>query len=175
MNDEFDNFRDVIDGMKVDRKRNAFKISQLKIEHFYWNLEDIDVGVPITTSIELTCKYNFEKDRLEWKKTISHTYLILEEDKEYTTDSYDEEIDKPDELLEEIQKYDLRDLKNNYFTEEEPEEFSHWELTYNNYFKIVGTYDEEISEFEKISELLNFKKVIAQEVEKVQKKFRNIK
>ena len=74
MNDEFDNFRDVIDGMKVDRKRNAFKISQLKIEHFYWNLEDIDVGVPITTSIELTCKYNFEKDRLERKKTISHTY-----------------------------------------------------------------------------------------------------
>lgn len=174
MNDEFNNFSNVTDNIKIDRKRNTFTINQLKIEHFHWDLGDIDVGVPVSTSIELTCKYNFEKDKLEWKKTISHTYLNLEKDKEYATDSYDEEIDKSDELLEEIQKWDLRDLKNNYFTEEDSEEFPHWELTYNNYFKIVGTYDQEIPEFEKISELLNFKKVIAQEVEKVQKKFKDI-
>lgn len=174
MNNEFDDFSNAIDNINVDRKKNTFEINQLKIEHFHWNSGDIDVGMPITTSVEMTCNYNFEKEKLEWKKIISHTYLSLENGKEYTTDTYDEEIDNPDELIEKIQNYDLRDLKNNYFTEENPERFSHWELTYNNYFKIVGTYDQEISKFKKISELLDFKKIIDEEVKKVQEKLDNM-
>lgn len=174
MNNEFDDFSNAIDNINVDRKKNTFEINQLKIEHCHWNSGDIDVGMPITTSVEMTCNYNFEKEKLEWKKIISHTYLSLENGKEYTTDTYDEEIDNPDELIEKIQNYDLRDLKNNYFTEENPERFSHWELTYNNYFKIVGTYDQEISKFKKISELLDFKKIIDEEVKKVQEKLENM-
>ena len=40
----------------------------------------------------------------------------------------------------------------------------------NNYFKIVGTYDQNIEEFEKISDILNFKKIIADEDKKIQDK-----
>ena len=40
----------------------------------------------------------------------------------------------------------------------------------HNYFKIVGTYDQNIEEFEKISDILNFKKIIADEDKKIQDK-----
>jgi len=168
---EFDDFSNVIDNVSVERKKNIFKINQLKLGHFHWNFGELDVGMPITTSIELTCNYSFEKEKLEWKKIISHTYLSLKKDKKYTTDKYEEEIDNPDESLKKIENYDLRELKNNYFTEENPERFTHWELTYNHYFKIVGTYDQSIFEFEKISELLQFKMIINQEIRKIQAKF----
>lgn len=168
---EFDDFSNVIDNVSVERKKNIFKINQLKLEHFHWNFGELDVGMPITTSIELTCNYSFEKEKLEWKKIISHTYLSLKKDKKYTTDKYEEEIDNPDESLKKIENYDLRELKNNYFTEENPERFTHRELTYNHYFKIVGTYDQSIFEFEKISELLQFKMIINQEIRKIQAKF----
>lgn len=168
---ELDDFSNVIDNASVERKKNIFKINQLKLEHFHWNFGELDVGMPITTSIELTCNYSFEKEKLEWKKIISHTYLSLKKDKKYTTDKYEEEIGNPDELLKKIENYDLRELKNNYFTEENPERFTHWELTYNHYFKIVGTYDQSIFEFEKISELLQFKMIINQEIRKIQAKF----
>lgn len=170
MNNEFDDFSNAIDNIKVDRKKSAFEISQLKIEHFHWNSGDIDVGMPITTSIELACNYNFKKEKLEWKKIVSHTYLSLKNYKDSTTDTYEEEIANPDGLIKKLENYDLRELKNNYFTEENPERFTHWELTYNHYFKIVGTYDQIVSEFEKISDILNFKKIIDDENKKIQNK-----
>ena len=91
---------------------------------------------------------------------------------EYTTDTYDQNIENPNQLIEKLEKYDLRDLKNNYFTEDNPDRFTHWELTYNHYFKIVGTYDQNVAEFEKISDILNFKEIISAENRKVQNKLR---
>lgn len=170
MNNEFDDFSNAIDNIQVDRKKNTFEINQLKIEHFHWNSGDIDVGMPITTSIELISNYNFEKEKLDWKKIVSHTYLSLENDREQTIDTYEEELENSYDLTKNLESCDLRDLKNNYFTEENPERFTHWELTYNNYFKIVGTYDQNIEEFEKISDILNFKKIIADEDKKIQDK-----
>ena len=170
MNDVFDDFSNVIDNINIDRTRPAFEINQLKLEHFHWNSGDIDVGMPVTTSIELISNYNFEKEKLNWKKIISHTYLSLENDSEQTTDTYEEELKNFDDLIKNLENFDLRDLKNNYFTEENPESFSHWELTYNNYFKVVGTYDQNVAEFENISEILNFKKIIADENKKIQDK-----
>ena len=172
MNNEFDDFGNAIDNIEVDRKRNLFKINQLKIEHFHLNSGDIDAGMPISTSVELNCIYNFEKEKLEWIKTISHTYSSLNSSLEYTTDTYDQNIENPNQLIEKLEKYDLRDLKNNYFTEDNPDRFTHWELTYNHYFKIVGTYDQNVTEFEKISDILNFKEIISAENRKVQNKLR---
>ena len=175
MNNESDDFSSVIENVKVERKRNPFEINQLKIEHFYWDYDNIDVGAPVSTSVELICNYNYEEEILEWNKIISHTYLSIDNDSNYTTDTYQEKIENPDKLIKKIEKYDLRDLKNNYFTEEEPERFTHWELTYNNYFKIVGTYDQDIKEFKEISKLLNFKGIIKEEVNKIQEKLKNNK
>ena len=68
MNNEFDDFNNAIDNIKVDRTKPMFKINQLKLEHFHWNSGDIDVGMPLTTSIELISNYNFEKENV----SVSH-------------------------------------------------------------------------------------------------------
>lgn len=170
MDNDIDDYSKAIENVTIERERKPFEINQLKLEHFHWNSGDIYIGMPITTSLELTCKYNYEEDKLEWKKTISHTYLSIEPGEEYTTDSYEEKLDNSAELIKEIQNYDLRDLKNNYYTEEDTEKFTHWELTYNNYFKITGTYDQVITEFKIISELLQFKTIIEKEVNKIKVK-----
>ena len=44
MNNEFDDFSHVIDDIKIARKKGKFKIKQLKIEHFHWNSDDIEIG-----------------------------------------------------------------------------------------------------------------------------------
>lgn len=152
--------------VEVQREKTSFKLTQFKIDHYYWNSGDIDVGTPVNTSIELVSKYNIDTDKTEWKKIISHTYRSFEDETQYNTDTYEENIN--DEIIEEIEKYDLRDLKNNYFTEENPERFTHWEITYNNRFKIVGTYDQEIEELINIKRILEFKKIIEEENKKIQ-------
>lgn len=175
MNNEFDNFSNAIDNISVERKKTKFKLIQLKLEHYHWNSGDIDVGIPVSTSIELTCEYNFEKEKLEWKKNISHTYLSLDNYNENTTDIHTQKIDNPDILIKEIEKYDLRNLKNNYYTDEKPNRFTHWELTYNNCFKVVGTYDQVVEEVTKISDILDFRKIIKEETKKVQDRIENQK
>lgn len=170
MNRDFDDFSDAIKNVDVNRKKKEFKLNQLKLEHHHWSSGDIDIGMPITTSIELSCKYDFELEKIEWYKTIKHTYISLEDYKKYSKDEYTEKIDNPDMLTRELEKYDLREYKNNYFTETNPENFSHWELSYNYYFKISGTYDQEIEVFTKISSLLDFKKIISEELKKIQNK-----
>ncbi len=172
MDNTFDDFDGAIDDINVERKKNKFELVQLKLEHYYFNSGDIDAGMPLSTSIELSCNYNFEKAKLEWTKIVSHTYLSLNNPHENVTDTYTEEVSNIEQLIREIEKYDLRDLKNNYFTEENPDSFTHWELTYNHYFKIVGTYDQEIEEFSKIGHLLEFRKIIEDETKKVQDKIR---
>ena len=102
------------------------------------------------------CVSNEILEEYEWKKIISHTYYNLESDKN-DTDIHTEIINNSEELLSEIEKYDLRNLKNNYFTEKPPEKFSRWELTYNYHFK-------SIPEFERIRKLLDFEKIIDEEV-----------
>lgn len=173
MDNDYDDFSNVVDDIKVEREKNKFELIQLKLEHYHWNSGDIDVGMPVRTSVELTCEYNMEKEKLEWNKTIAHTYVSLDNYKETTTDSYTKKIDNPDTLIKALETFDLRNLKNNYFTDKNPNRFTHWELIYNNYFKIVGTYDQEIEEFTKISDILEFRKVIEEETKKVREKLEN--
>ena len=94
--------------------------------------------------------------------------MSLEESYKDSTDTYEEKIDG--NIIKELEIYDLRNLKNNYFTDKNPERFTHWEVEYNYYFKIVGTYDQEPEEIKKISEILNFKQIIEEETNKIKKK-----
>ncbi len=166
-----DNFEDVItENLKIERNNIPFKLTQLKLTNYYWNSGDIDVGMPVSTSIELNCKYNFEKDMLDWYKKVSHTYLSFENCHEEITDSYTEELTNANDLISKLEENDLRELKNNYFTDENPDRFTHWEITYNTYFKIVGTYDQELEVFKKYNELLNFKDIMEAEIKKVDEK-----
>ena len=159
MEDEWENI-----DVEVKIERKEFRLTQFKIDHYYWNSGDIDVGMPVNTSIELVSRYNIDTDKLDWKKIISHTYRSMEDENEYITDTYEENLN--DEIIKEIEKYDLRDLKNNYFTEANPERFTHWEITYNYRFKIVGTYDQETEEVTNIKRILELKKIIDEKTKK---------
>lgn len=168
MNDNFENI--INENIKIERNNIPFKITQLKLTHYYWNSGDIDVGMPISTSIELTSKYNFETDTLEWNKIITHIYISLEDCYKTITDSYRVRLFNSNEIISRLEKNDLRNFNNNYFTDENPDRFTHWEITYNTYFKIVGTYDQELEVFKKFSELLNFKEIMETEIKKVDEK-----
>ena len=162
MNTEND-WKEAIKNIKVERERKEFKLAQLKLEHFYFNSGDIDDGMPVSTSIELVNKYNFEEKKEKWQKTISHTYINLGNESNEETNTYEEVLEN-EEIIKELEKYDLRDLNNNYFTEEAPEKYSYWTLSYNYKFKIVGTYDQEIDEFKNIKNILGFEEIIKEKI-----------
>lgn len=174
MNEIFDDFSDVLNNISIEREKTKFEITHLKLKHYYWNEEERNINMPISTSIELTCRYDFENNKLIWKKTISYTYQNLNNCYENQTNSYTEELYDSDKIINEIEKYDLRELKNNYFTDKEPNNFTYWELTYNNYFKIVGTYDQEIEAFKEISNILNFKKIIKEVPKKIEDELKQL-
>ena len=156
-----------------DTNNDPFTVYHIKIEHFYFSSGDIDHGGPIATSVEISQNFNFQTFQAEWTKIVAHTYYDLENGTKHATDTYTEKIENADALIAEIQKNDLRNLKNNYFTDMPPHNYSHWELSYNYYFKIAGTYDQEIPEFKRISEILNFEAIMKQEQEKIKEKINN--
>lgn len=154
----------------IEIERKKFKLNQIKLEHFYFYSGEMEAGMPLSTSIELKYVYNYNTQSIEWKKIVVHNYANLEDSLSKSNSSYEEVINDGDKLISNMENYDLRELKNNYFNDDEPERFTHWELTYNNNFKIVGTYDNEILEFVKLSEILNFKKIMNEENDKVKDK-----
>lgn len=166
-----DDFMELLDEqVKEQIDITPFEINNIKLTHFYFNSGDLDVGSPLETSLELNCKYNFESEKLEWTKTITHIYYNLDDEYKKEADSFLTELNDCDSLISELNKIDLRQLKNNYFTDEDPERFTHWEISYNYYFKIAGTYDRELAEVKKISELLDFKQMIKEKYKKINNK-----
>ena len=155
-------FLDVIKNTKVERKTTPFKINQLKIEHFYYNDGDLDIAMPISTSVEI------KKEDEVWKKIVIHNYLNPKNHREIINNSYKIVLDNYESIISSIEKIDLRDLNNNYFTEEFPEKNSYWELSYNKLFRIVGTQDQITKEYYEISELLDFDKIMKEELKKVE-------
>ena len=151
---------------------NEFELKQLKLTFHHFSSGDLYKGMPLATSVELKNEYNFEKREEYWVKVVSHTYVSLEESHKDSTDTYEEKIDG--NIIKELETYDLRNLKNNYFTDRNPERFTHWEIEYNYYFKIVGTYDQELEEIKKISEILNFKQIIEEETNKIKEKVKKL-
>ena len=139
----------------------SFEIKQIKIEHFYWNSNEVGPGVPVSTSIEL-----FINELNTWKKRTTHNYHSIYDTVTIASNKQIEDLNELN-IIDEIKKYDLTSLKNNYFTDKQPENLSHWELTYNYLFKIVGTYDQEIDILKKISELLKLNDIMDEEQLKV--------
>lgn len=142
--------------------REPFKLSQLKYTKHHWMSGEIVNGCPITTSIEIKPEMLGNK----WKVSIIHKYML--------EDNYEEKIinkqyDLPDEkaILEILEKEDLRDLKNNYFSDDKIQRYSHWELEYNYYFKISGTFDNEPDEVKKVVSVLNCENIINDALKKV--------
>ena len=62
---------------------------------------------------------------------------MLEDTHEEKVISKQYDLQNEKAILEILGKEDLRDLKNNYFSDDKVQKYSHWELEYNYYFKIL--------------------------------------
>lgn len=143
-------------------KREPFKLSQLKYTKYHWMSGEIVDGCPVTTSIEI--KQEMLGDI--WKVNITHKYMMEDH---YEEKSINKQYDLPSQaaILEILENNDLRDLKNNYFSNDKIQRYSHWELEYNNYFKISGTFDNVPNQIKKIISVLNCENIINEALEKV--------
>ena len=142
--------------------REVFKLSQLKYTKHHWMSGEIVNGCPITTSIEIKPEMLGNK----WKVNIIHKYMLENNHEEKIINK---QYDLPNEkiILEILEKEDLRNLKNNFFSDDKIQKYSHWELEYNYYFKISGTFDREPKEVKKIVNILNCENIINEALAKV--------
>ena len=125
--------KDTFNNKKENSKWNC---TQIKLEHQHSFTGFIYPGAPISTSLEIAIRFNPETQKEEWIKTVSHTYISLENSDETTTDTHQEKLENPNDLIQKLETYDLPNLKSNYFIGEGKYRFSRWELTYNENFKI---------------------------------------
>lgn len=130
---------------------------RVKILHKYWFSGEIGKG-PLQVSIELISKYDLEKNKNIGEKRITCIYNISDERLDKKELSKIETIENVDEIMGKVAALNLKELKNNYFTDKNPERFTYWEIEYD-LFKIVGTYDNEINEFKELSSLLELEDI----------------
>lgn len=130
--------------VNVSSNRKPFKLSQLKYAEHYWLSGEIVNGCPITTSIEIKPEMLSNK----WEVNIVHKYM-LEDSQEEKVINKQYDLPNEDVILKILEKNYLRDLKNNYFSDDKIQKYSHWELEYNYYFKIYDTFNREPEEVKK--------------------------
>lgn len=150
--------------------REPFKLSQLKYTKHHWMSGEIVNGCPITTSIEIKPEMLGNK----WKVNIIHKYM-LEDNHEEKAINKQYDLPSQETILEILENNDLRDLKNNYFSDDKIQRYSHWELEYNYYFKISGTFDNEPDEVKKVVSVLNFENIINEALSKVDEEIKPIR
>lgn len=148
--------------INTSSNREPFKLFQLKYTKHHWMSGEIVNGCPITTSIEIKPEMLSDK----WKVKIIHKYM-LEDTHEEKVISKQYDLQNEKAILEILGKEDLRDLKNNYFSDDKVQKYSHWELEYNYYFKISGTFDQVPEEVKKVISVLNCENIINESLKKV--------
>lgn len=150
--------------------REPFKLSQLKYTNHHWMSGEIVDGCPITTSIEIKPEMLDNK----WRVNIIHKYM-LEDGHEEKAINKQYDLPSQETILEILENNDLRDLKNNYFSDDKIQRYSHWELEYNYYFKISGTFDNEPDEVKKVISVLNCENIINEALSKVDEEIKPIR
>ena len=161
--------------MELINNNTNFKLTNLKFTKYHFMSGEVYNGCPIKTSIEIKFdNYNLSTNKEITTKCIEHTYM-LEHNFEKQTNFQQYELENSENIIKSLEQIDFKNLKNNYFSNDSFHRHSHWELEYNNYFKIVGTFDNEIDEIKKIKRILDFEQIERQELEKVEEKIKNTK
>lgn len=146
------------------KEKETFKLNMIKLSHHHYFKDDAYDGMPIITSVQI------DKKDDKYLKTVKHIYVDTSAFNNVNMSYYTEEIENGDDLFSIFEKYDLKNLKNNYFTDTDKERYQYYEIDYNDTFKIVGTYDNEIIEYKDFCDILNFKDIIKEEIRKIKEK-----
>ena len=149
---------------ELEHKHNEekFELVHLKYTVFHWMSGAIANGDAIETSIEIGPEMFGDK----WKLNVIHKY-ILESDFNGKSIKEQYDLNNQDEIIKLLENNDLRNLKNNYFSNDKIQRYSHWELEYNNYFKISGTFDNQPEQIKNIVNILDCEKIIQDILSKV--------
>lgn len=157
--------------MELINNNTNFKLTNLKFTKCHFMSGRIYDGCPIKTSIEIKVNnYNLQTNKDDATLCIVHTYFLGTEEQ---TDFQQYELENSGNIIKSLEQIDFKNLKNNYFSNDPLQRFSHWELEYNYYFKITGTFDNEIDEIKEVKKILNFEQIEKQELEKVDAKLKN--
>ena len=58
----------------IDNHDEHFEIKTIELVHYHFNSGEKEVGMPISTSVELLSKVDFETQSKAWFKKITHKY-----------------------------------------------------------------------------------------------------
>ncbi|MBQ6539078.1 MAG: hypothetical protein IJL76_02240 [Bacilli bacterium] len=145
-------------------KNNNYKITDLNFTHYY---DDTELGgSSCFTELRIISDYDYIERRFNFKGRITHAYRDYND--EFDIKTIEKSIDITNELVEEINKLNLEELRNNYYNPELKREY--WVINYNKLFYIVGTYDNLVDEIKRLLELINYKEIeenCLKEVEKL--------
>jgi hypothetical protein len=135
------------------------KITQVKFKKCFFNSGKVNVGNIASLSLELAKTYDQETKKMCCKRIVTCEYYAAKDQgvelkSKVAKKLFDENYF--DDLFNKINNLELANLKNNYFTAEGPDMFTHWELEYNFIFKVVGTYDQEPKEVTEVENIINF-------------------
>ncbi len=127
------------------------EITRVKLTANHFSTGLIKPGSPIRHSIELK-KDGSENILIKKMEYIEEGLKVKAKVKEMVC--VDAEV-----IFSKIRKLKLEDCKNNYFDDKSRERYQSWVLEYDQFgkqFKIIGTYNNLIEEFQIIAKLLNF-------------------
>ncbi len=132
---------------------NLYNITDISFTHYY---DDNELGgSSCFTRLNITSDFDYIDRKFSFTGNIIHTYRDFND--EFDIKVIEKTIDIPNSLVEEINKLNLEELKNNYYNKDNNKEY--WIINYNKLFYIVGTYDSELNEIDTLLELIDFENI----------------
>ena len=132
---------------------NLYNITDINFTHYY---DDNELGgSSCYTRLNIISDFDYIDRKFSFKGQIIHTYRDYND--EFDIKTIEKNIDITNNIVEEINKLNLEELKNNYYNKDNNKEY--WVINYNKLFYIVGTYDSELNEVDTLLELVNFENI----------------
>ena len=140
---------------------NLYNITDINFTHYY---DDNELGgSSCYTRLNIISDFDYIDRKFSFKGQIIHTYRDYND--EFDIKTIEKNIDITNNMVEEINKLNLEELKNNYYNKDNNKEY--WVINYNKLFYIVGTYDSELNEVDTLLELVNFENIKNESLEEV--------
>lgn len=125
----------------------------------YTIFNSYDNNKPLLVSIHFIKSYDPKVGKEIGLKISKYTYFIDANNFETKDIIQNKVVDDINTLFEKFESLNLKDLKNNYYTDTVEARTSHWELEYDM-FKVVGTFDKIPKKIKQIETLIDLEKFI---------------
>ena len=134
-------------------ENNTYNITDLIFTHYY---DDNELGgSSCYTELRIISDYDYVERKFNFSGKIIHSYRDYND--EFNIQMIDKSINISNSIVEEVNKLNLEELKNNYYNKEIRGEY--WVVNYNKLFNIVGTYDNMPEEIDRLLDLVKFTEI----------------